>query len=160
MKTEIAPAFDRKNEIKELFTEYTQMLIDGDSRFKEYLDIQNYDDEVDHLEKKYGPPGGRLYLAYVDSQAAGCIGMRKLDEENCEMKRLYVKPEFRRNGLGKILVDKIISDAKEEGYQHILLDTLPFLESALEMYKAYGFYEIPCYNDSPMDTSIFLKLDI
>ena len=160
MKTEIAPAFDRKNEIKELFTEYTQMLIDGDSRFKEYLDIQNYDDEVDHLEKKYGPPGGRLYLAYVDSQAAGCIGMRKLDEENCEMKRLYVKPEFRRNGLGKILVDRIISDAKKEGYRHILLDTLPFLESALKMYKAYGFYEIPCYNDSPMDTSIFLKLDL
>ena len=160
MKPEIVPAFDRKNVIKELFTEYTQMLIDGDGRFKEYLDIQNYDDEVDHLEKKYGPPGGRLYLAYVDSQAAGCIGMRKLDEENCEMKRLYVKPEFRRNGLGKILVDKIISDAKEEGYQHILLDTLPFLESALKMYKAYGFYEIPCYNDSPMDTSIFLKLDL
>lgn len=160
MKTEIAPAFDRKNEIKELFTEYTQMLIDGDSRFKEYLDIQNYDDEVDHLEKKYGPPGGRLYLAYVDSQVAGCIGMRKLDEENCEMKRLYVKPEFRRNGLGKILVDRIISDAKKEGYRHIFLDTLPFLESALKMYKAYGFYEIPCYNDSPMDTSIFLKLDL
>ena len=127
---------------------------------KEYLDIQNYDDEVDHLEKKYGPPGGRLYLAYVDSQAAGCIGMRKLDEENCEMKRLYVKPEFRRNGLGKILVDRIISDAKKEGYRHIFLDTLPFLESALKMYKAYGFYEIPCYNDSPMDTSIFLKLDL
>ena len=160
MKTEIVPAFDRKNEIKDLFTEYTQMLIDGDSRFKEYLDIQNYDEEVAHLEKKYGPPGGRLYLAYVDSQAAGCIGMRKLDEENCEMKRLYVKPEFRRNGLGKILVDRIISDAKKEGYRHILLDTLPFLESALKMYKAYGFYEIPCYNDSPMDTSIFLKLDI
>ena len=160
MKTEIAPAFDRKNEIKELFTEYTQMLIDGDSRFKEYLDIQNYDDELDHLEKKYGPPGGRIYLAYADSQAAGCIGMRKLDEENCEMKRLYVKPEFRRNGLGKILVDRIISDAKKEGYRHIFLDTLPFLESALKMYKAYGFYEIPCYNDSPMDTSIFLKLDL
>lgn len=160
MKTEIVSAFDRKAEIKELFTEYTKMLIDGDSKFREYLDIQNYDEEIDHLEKKYGPPGGRLYLAYVDSQAAGCIGMRRIDDENCEMKRLYVKAEFRGNGLGKTLVDRIISDAKEEGYRHVLLDTLPFLESARRLYKAYGFYETESYNNSPMETSIFMRLDL
>lgn len=160
MKTEIVPAFDRKAEIKELFTEYTKMLIDGDGKFREYLDIQNYDEEIDHLEKKYGPPAGRLYIAYADSQAAGCIGMRRINDENCEMKRLYVKPEFRENGLGRTLIDRIISDAKEEGYRHILLDTLPFLESALRLYKTYGFYETGSYNDSPMETSIFMRLDI
>lgn len=160
MNTEIISALDKKAEIKELFTEYTQMLIDGDSKFKKYLDIQNYDEEIEHLEKKYGPPGGRLYVAYVDSQAAGCIGMRRLDEENCEMKRLYVKPEFRGTGLGKLLVDRILSEAKAEGYRHMLLDTLPFLESALKLYKAYGFFEIESYNDSPMETSIFMKLDL
>lgn len=160
MKTEIVPAFDRRAEIKELFTEYTKMLIDGDGKFREYLDIQNYDEEIDHLEKKYGPPAGRLYIAYADSQAAGCIGMRRINDENCEMKRLYVKPEFRENGLGRTLIDRIISDAKEEGYRHILLDTLPFLESALRLYKTYGFYETGSYNDSPMETSIFMRLDI
>lgn len=160
MKTEIVTAFDRKAEIKELFTEYTKMLIDGDGKFREYLDIQNYDEEIDHLEKKYGPPAGRLYIAYADSQAAGCIGMRRINDENCEMKRLYVKPEFRENGLGRTLIDRIISDAKEEGYRHILLDTLPFLESALRLYKTYGFYETGSYNDSPMETSIFMRLDI
>lgn len=160
MKIDIVSAFERKSEVKELFTEYTQMLIDGDSKFKEYLDIQNYDAEIEHLENKYGPPEGRLYIAYVNSKAAGCIGMRRIDDKNCEMKRLYVKPEYRGNGLGKILVDRIISDAKAEGYRHMLLDTLPFLESALKLYRAYGFYEIKSYNDSPMKTSIFMRLDI
>ena len=133
MTIDIVSAFEKKSEIKELFTEYTQMLIDGDSKFKEYLDIQNYDAEIEHLEKKYGPPEGRLYIAYVDSQPAGCIGLRRIDDENCEMKRLYVKPEYRGNGLGKILVERIIREAKGEGYRHMLLDTLPFLESALKL---------------------------
>ena len=160
VKTEIAEAFDRKSEIKELFTEYTKMLVDGDSKFKEYLDIQNYDEEIEHLEKKYGPPGGRLYIAYVDSQPAGCIGLRRINDESCEIKRLYVRPEFRRAGLGRLLVERIIRDAKTEGYRCILLDTLPFLESAMRLYKAYGFYEIESYNDSPLETSIFMRMDI
>ena len=160
MEFEIVPAYDKKEEIKELFGEYTKMLVEGDSRFSEYLVIQNYDEEVEHPEKKYGPPGGRLYLAYADSQVAGCIGLRRLDDENCEIKRLYVKPEYRKNGLGKKLIDRIISDAKEVGYRHILLDTLPFLKTALKIYESYGFYEIDCYNNSPLDTTIYLRLDL
>ena len=76
------------------------------------------------------------------------------------MKRLYVRPEFRGRQIGDNLVRRIIADAKETGYSHMLLDTLPFLESALRMYKRFGFYEIPCYNNSPMESSIYMKLDL
>lgn len=160
MKLNIIPAFEYPMEVKELFTEYTEMLIEGDSKFKEYLEIQNYDEEIRHLEYKYGPPAGRLYLAYYEDKLAGCIGLRKIDEENCEMKRLYVRPEFRGKAIGNALVEKIINDAKKIGYKYMLLDTLPFLGSAIKMYKGFGFYEVEGYNDSPMDTSIYMKLDL
>lgn len=157
---EIVPAYNHQQEIKALFSEYTDMLIAGDSSFQKYLDIQHYDEEVNHLEMKYGTPYGRLYLAYCNGHAAGCIGLRKMDEQNCEMKRLYVRPQFRGNKIGEQLVRKIIMDAKEIGYTGMLLDTLPFLESAILMYKKFGFYTIECYNNSPISTSIFMKLDL
>lgn len=156
----IKHAYDLSNEIKSLFSEYTDMLVEGDSTFQKYLDIQNYDEELEHLDVKYGLPGGRLYAAYYDGNLAGCIGLRKIDKENCEMKRLYVRPEFRGRRIGNELVRQIIKDAKEIGYSHMLLDTLPFLESAVRMYKSFGFYEIASYNDSPMETSIYMKLDL
>lgn len=160
MDIEIVPAYDLKQEIGILFREYTDMLIEGDSSFREYLEIQNYDDELEHLESKYGPPHGRLYLAYCNGEPAGCIGLRRIDEQNCEMKRLYVRPGFRGRGIGSVLVRQAISDSKEIGYLHMLLDTLPFLESAVHMYEGFGFYRISRYNDSPMDTSIYMKLDL
>lgn len=92
---EIVYGYEYKNEIRELFTEYTDMLVENDSTFKAYLDIQNYDDEIGHLEHKYGLPDGRLYLLKRDGKSAGCIALRKLDSERCEMKRLYVRPAFR-----------------------------------------------------------------
>ena len=160
MQIEIVPAFRYKQEIRALFSEYTALLIAGDSSFQEYLDVQNYDEEIEHLEGKYGPPGGRLYLAFCDGAAAGCIGLRKIDGENCEMKRLYVRPQFRGNKLGTLLVQKIIEEAKEIGYSSMLLDTLPFLESAVCMYEKLGFYTIECYNNSPMRSAIYMKLDL
>lgn len=110
------------------------MLIENDESFKKYLDIQNYDKEIEHLEAKYGIPDGRLYLIYCDDELAGCIGLRKTDDQTCEMKRLYIRPEFRGKKLGNILVEKIIADAKEIGYFYMLLDTLPFLQSAIHIY--------------------------
>ncbi len=160
MGLKIVPAYDNAQAVEALFSEYTNMLIEGDSTFQEYLALQNYDEEVKHLEQKYGLPHGRLYLAYCDDALAGCIGLRKIDEENCEMKRLYVRPEFRGQHIGNILVQKIIEDAREIGYSHMLLDTLPFLESAIHLYEAFGFYEIESYNNSPMETSIYMKLDL
>lgn len=160
MSVEIVPAYNLVDEVGILFTEYTNMLVAGDSSFKEYLKIQNYDQELQHLEMKYGLPDGRLYLAYCDNELAGCIGLRKIDEKNCEMKRLYVRPQFRGKHIGDFLIKKIINDAKEIGYSHMLLDTLPFLESAIHLYKKWGFYEIESYNNSPMNTSIYMKLDL
>lgn len=153
-------AYNHTEEVSQLFTEYTDMLIENDSSFQKYLDIQNYSDEMEHLESKYGLPEGRLYLVYCDEELAGCIGLRKIDNQNCEMKLLYVRPKFRGRKVGNLLVEKIIDDAKKIGYSHMLLDTLPFLKSAIHMYKKYGFYEIDSYNDSPMDTSIYMKLDL
>ena len=156
----IVPAYDYPQEVGVLFSEYTDMLIANDSSFQKYLDIQHYDEEVKHLDAKYGMPYGRLYLAYCEKKLAGCIGLRKIDEQNSEMKRLYVRPQFRGKHIGDRLIQKIIEDAKEIGYSHMLLDTLPFLKSAIHMYKKYGFYEIESYNDSPMSTSIYMKLDL
>lgn len=124
MGIKIVSAYNKTEEVSKLFTEYTDMLIQNDSSFQKYLDIQNYSEEMEHLESKYGFPDGRLYLVYCDEELAGCIGLRKI------------------------------------GYSHMLLDTLPFLKSAIHMYKKYGFYEIDSYNNSPMDTSIYMKLDL
>ncbi|EXG87034.1 acetyltransferase, N-acetylglutamate synthase [Clostridium sp. ASBs410] len=160
MKIEITVAYDNIREIKELFLEYTHMLVENDPDFAEYLKIQNYDSELDHLADKYARPNGRLYIAKVEDEAVGCIGLRKIDDENCEMKRLYVKPAFRGHQIANKLVELIINDAKEIGYKSILLDTLPFLEGAIRLYKKLGFYEIESYNNSPMDNLVYLKLDL
>lgn len=160
MELEIKEGYKYKKEIKELFTEYTNTLIEGDNSFKDYLAVQNYDQEVEHLEEKYGLPNGRLYIAFYDDKVAGCIALKKIDKENCEMKRLYVRNEFRGKHIGANLVNRIIDDARLIGYKHILLDTLTFLKSAIKMYKAIGFYEIDKYNNSPMDNAIYLKLDL
>lgn len=156
----IVPAYEQKEEVRALLSEYTEMLIKNDESFKKYLDIQDYDEEIEHLEVKYGMPYGRVYLIYYDERLAACIGLRKVDNQNCEMKRLYIRMEFRGKKLANILVEKIIEDAKEIGYSYMLLDTFPFLKSAIHIYKRFGFYEIESYNDSPMDTSIYMRLDL
>ncbi|MBQ2896581.1 MAG: GNAT family N-acetyltransferase [Oscillospiraceae bacterium] len=136
------------------------MLVAGDSAFQEYLNLQNYDEELAHLEQKYGEPAGRLYLARWNGEAAGCIGLRRIDDECCEMKRLYVYPAFRGNHIASALARRIIDDARAIGYRAMLLDTLPFLQEALALYRKLGFYEIPSYNNSPLDSSIYLRLDL
>lgn len=160
MNIKILPAYNYPQEISILFSEYTNMLIEEDPTFRKYLEIQNYAEELKHIEKKYGLPYGRLYLAYCDEKLAGCIGLKRIDEQNCEMKRLYVRPQFRGKHIGNQLIEQIIFDAKEIGYSYMLLDTLPFLQNAIHMYKKYGFYEITSYNNSPMNTSIFMKLNL
>ena len=160
MELEIKEGYEYKKELKELFNEYAEVVIEGDKTFEEYLKQQHFDQEVDHLEEKYGRPDGRIYVAFYDNKVAGCIGLKKIDNERCEMKRLYVRQEFRGKHIGNSLVKKIIDDAKEVGYNSILLDTFSFLESAIKMYKKMGFFEIEQYNDSPMKDAIYLKLDL
>ena len=108
MNLTITPAYDVPQEIGELFAEYTGMLLENAPDFRRYLELQNYDDELLHLEAKYGLPDGRLYLARWDGAAAGCIGLRRLDSMRCEMKRLYVRPAFRGLKTGRALAEKLI----------------------------------------------------
>lgn len=101
-----------------------------------------------------------MYLLRVDGQNAGCGGMKRLDESRCELKRMYIRPSFRRMGLGRELALRIIEDAREAGYRRMLLDTLPFLQAAKALYRSLGFYEIERYNDSPMGGASYLCLDL
>ncbi len=160
MDIRLIPACDHPQEVAALFSEYTDMLIAGDPSFQKYLEVQNYDEEIRHLETKYGAPCGRLYLALCDGAVAGCIGLRKIDAQDCELKRLYVRPQFRGLHLGELLVRKVIDDAVQIGYSAMLLDTRPVLQSALKLYERLGFTRIERYNNSPMDTSIYMKLDL
>ena len=161
MLLEIKLAYDKEDKVKELFIEYTNMLIKLDKKFAYCLELQGYDYELKDLQVKYGKPYGRLYLATVDGEMAGCIALKKMnDGKSCELKRLYVKPKFRGNHIAEKMVKQIISDAKELGYKYMFLDTLPYLQSAIHIYKKVGFYEIEAYNDNPMEDSIFMKLDL
>ena len=133
--------------VRELFAEYTHMLVAHDPYFQAYLDLQHYDAEVADPTQKYGLPDG-------------CIALRRLAGTTCELKRLYVRPAFRGRGIAGAMMQRILDDARAIGYTAMLLDTLPFLTSAIKMYRALGFYDIPPYNDSPLDTTIFLRLDL
>lgn len=160
MDVKIVPAYNHTQEVGKLFLEYTDMLLKEDPSFKKYLEVQNYEEELQQLNIKYGQPDGRLYIVYSGEKLAGCIGLKKMDELSCEMKRLYVRPEFRGLHIGKYLIQHIIDDAREIGYKHMFLDTFPFLRSAIQIYERFGFNEVEKYNDSPMDSAIYMKLDL
>jgi len=158
MNIEIKLAYEAKEDIRALFTEYTNMLVEENPIFAESLQAQNYDSEIDNLRDKYGLPDGRLYIVYVDDKAAGCVACHRFDEERGELKRLYVYPKYRGQHLAGMLIDKILIDAKEIGYKSILLDTLPFLQGAISLYKnRYDFKEIPKYYDTPVEETIFME---
>ena len=157
----IISAYDRIEDIRSLFSEYTDMLVSINPEFHLYLDIQHYDDEKENPSLKYALPEGRLYLDVSDDGIArGCIALRKLSDGKGEVKRLYVRPEYRGNGIATALVERIIEDARNIGYKELYLDTLPELESAVRLYKSFGFEETGQYNDSPVDKTIFMKLSL
>lgn len=157
MSLQLELAYNHREEVGELFREYTRMLVELDPEFQKSLDEQNYDEELEHLEDKYGLPGGRLYLAWQDGELAGCVGMKKLDDKTGELKRLYVRPSFRGQHLGRELVERIIEDARSLGYSRLMLDTMPELVSARHMYENMGFKVTERYNNSPLDTTIFME---
>ena len=157
MKTwELISAFDRPELLEPLYAEYEAMLLSADPTFSRSLDQQNYDGEIAHLAEKYGPPG-RFYLLYVDGAVAGCVGMKPLDKSHAELKRLFVRPEYRGSGFGEKLTRRILDDARQEGFSYVRLDTLPPLKTALALYRRLGFYEIPAYYDCLIPETIFLE---
>lgn len=162
MSFEIISAYDKQDEVRVLFKEYTDYLVENDKKFAEYLAIQNYDDELKDFSVKYGKPYGSLYIAKEDGALAGCIAMKKHEsEENTgELKRLYVRPEFRGKGYSRLLSEKIVEDAIAAGYDALYLDTLPFLVAAQHLYGSMGFEVCAPYNDDPMGCSIFMRKEL
>ncbi|MBQ6428657.1 MAG: GNAT family N-acetyltransferase [Oscillospiraceae bacterium] len=155
---ELIPAFENREQLIPLYEEYADMLVKTDPVFSRSLEQQNYDEEIARLEEKYGLPKGRIYLVYVDGDLAGCVGMKPSDETHAELKRLYVRPEFRGRNLGEQLVRRIMDDARGEGYAFLRLDTLPGLKSALKLYRRLGFYEVAPYYDCLVPGTIFLEI--
>ena len=160
MSLTVELAYDHQDEIRSLFQEYTDMLVEESPSFADYLNIQHYDAELHDLGSKYGLPDGRLYLARADGAAAGCAALRKLDETRCELKRMYVRPQYRGQNISGALLDRLLADAREIGYQKMLLDTLPFLKKAIGIYRRRGFQDIPDYNDSPLPETIYMELEL
>ena len=138
---------------RELFVEYADGLgID--------LCFQDFEAELASLPGKYAPPQGRLLLAFEDGTAIGCVALRPVGPDTCEMKRLYVRHGVRGQGLGRQLVEKICDEARAAGYRRICLDTLPMMDAALALYASFGFTAVEPYVFNPIEGAIFLGLDL
>jgi ribosomal protein S18 acetylase RimI-like enzyme len=123
------------------------------------LCFQNFEQEVATLPGAYTPPRGRLLLAKVGGEAAGCVALRPLEPGICEMKRLWVEPGFAGAGLGRVLAEAIIQTAREAGYERMRLDTMPErMPAAQRLYRTLGFVEIPPYYDNPLSGVVMLEL--
>jgi GNAT superfamily N-acetyltransferase len=120
--------------------------------------FQNFFGELAALPGDYVPPGGRLALALVEGQPAGCAALRRFDEERCEFKRLFVRPQFRGMGLGRELLAWIVAEAKAAGYRQAVCDTMSAMADALAMYERAGFERIEPYSGHPTPGAIFLRL--
>jgi putative acetyltransferase len=139
-------------QVRELFLEYAQSL--GFS-----LCFQNFDKELATLPGNYAPPQGRLLLAECDSRLAGCAALRPLEHRICEMKRLYVRPQFRGRRLGGALAERIIMEARQIGYRQMRLDTVePVMKDAVAMYRKMGFQEIAPYRENPIPGALYMEL--
>lgn len=139
---------------RELFLEYAQSL--GFS-----LCFQNFDQELAGLPGDYAPPKGRLLLAEYEDQIAGCVALHKLEPDICEMKRLYLRPQFRGKGLGRALADRIIAEARQIGYRRMRLDTVePVMKDAVAMYRRIGFRETAPYCTNPIAGALYMELQL
>lgn len=140
-------------EAREIFREYEEWL--GVS-----LCFQGFEDELAELPGKYALPSGRLLLAYSDRALAGCVAFRALDGDTCEIKRLFVREQFQGQGLGRLLLENLVDEARAAGYKKMRLDSwIPRMGKAIGMYRSHGFYEIEPYNENPYEM-IFMEMSL
>ncbi len=140
--------------VRQLFLEYADEL-------QENLCFQSFDAEVNDPMQKYGPPNGALFVAYWNEVAAGCIALQPLKEEGvCEMKRLFVKPSFRKYGIGKALVEQLLEASHQLGYTYMRLDTLERLQPAIKLYEQYGFKVINAYYENPLPGVVYMECSL
>lgn len=145
-------------QVRGLFRAYFQFLAQEDD-----LDIssQGIEDELASLPGKFAPPEGRLIMAVTSEQPMGCAALRRIDGQVCELKRMFVLPQFRGQGVGKALARKLIQDARTMGYECMRLDTGNFWTAAIQLYESLGFQRIEPYHEVPEDlrkVSIFMEL--
>ena len=139
--------------VRELINEYAVSIgID--------LTFQNFEQELIHIADIYTPPEGALLLAKQDGIPAGCVGLRKMEDRRCEMKRLYVRPKFRGKGLGKALCSRIILKGRQLGYKEMLLDTLSTMVDAQTLYRSHGFRETVPYYHNPLPEAQYMLLTL
>ncbi|MFA7006923.1 MAG: GNAT family N-acetyltransferase [Verrucomicrobiia bacterium] len=125
------------------------------------LCFQGFAAELASLPGLYAPPRGRLLLAWADGNAAaGCVALRPLGDSVCEMKRLFVRPAFRGKGVGRMLAEKVVAEARAIGYASMRLDTLPAMSAATSLYESLGFARIPAYYATPLQNTIFMELKL
>jgi len=149
-----AQSTEEISSVRELFQEYASWV-------EISLCFQNFDKEVAELPGAYAPPSGRLYLAIDGVKVMGCVALRKIEEGVGEMKRLYVRPEFRGRGLGRTLTEELIAEARQIGYARLRLDTLPGkMDQAIAMYRSFGFREIAPYYANPVADATFMELGL
>jgi ribosomal protein S18 acetylase RimI-like enzyme len=146
----IARTNEEFSQARELFNEYADSL-DTD------LCFQNFTNELETIDKQYNEPKGALLLAYKNNIAVGCVGIRELDEDAAELKRMYVQPAFRKYKIGRKLLELAIQTAKELNYKKIKLDTLPSMVQAQNLYHSFGFYEIPSYRFNPVQGTAYME---
>ena len=137
--------------IRDLFREYEKEL-------NEDICFQSFDEELKNPLKKYGPPSGDLVLGYWEDEIAGCVALAKMkDAGACEMKRLYVRPSFRKNRIGRLLVEELIGSAKEKNYEKMRLDTFSKLQAAVHLYRQFGFENISAYYNNPLPGVVYME---
>lgn len=159
MKIVQAVSVNQIEAVRRLFEEYAASL--GFS-----LCFQDFDKELANLPGEYAEPEGRLLLAYLDYEhasylPAGCVALRKLEPGICEMKRLYVNPGSRGEGVGRALAERVIAEARALGYRRMRLDTVADkMQTAVAMYRRLGFREIPPYRENPMAHTLYMELEL
>lgn len=124
------------------------------------LCFQGFPAELASLPGRYAPPAGRLLLAMAGSDAAGCVALRPLTESVCEMKRLFVRPAFRGQHVGRMLAERIVAEARFIGYRTMQLDTLPHMQAAIRLYASLGFVSCAAHYDTPLPDTVFMELQL